>query len=204
MNRLFQVAGYAWKHSKELTPKTDKSRLWLFCDMIRCFRKYLMWTNQYSKEEFWAKSKEERESIGADYLEKGRVRDAWQKDFRENRKFLIKYSNIKYEKASLRKKRDKAYTKRFNAGKKLFVEYDVNISRQHYLPGTISIGDNVLIGKHVFIDYSGELIIHNKVSLANGVVIETHTHPIEKSIHNTSKIKINNQLHIKELLIIFR
>ncbi len=176
MNRLFQVAGYAWKHSKELTPKTGKSRLWLFCDMIRGFRKYLMWTNQYSKEEFWAKSKEERESIGADYLEKGRVRDAWQKDFRENRKFLIKYSNIKYEKASLREKRQKAYTKRYHTGTNLFVEYDVNISRQHYLEGTISIGNNVLLAKHVFIDYSGDVEIKDNVRITNGVIIETHHH----------------------------
>ena len=33
------------------------------------------------------------------------------------------------------------------------VEYDVNISRQHHLNGTITIGDNVLLAKHVFIDY---------------------------------------------------
>lgn len=181
MSRFFQVAKYAWKQSKELSAKTGRKRLCLFCDMLSCFRKYLMWTNQYISEQFWSTVGEERELIGADYLEKGRVRDAWQKDFRENREFLIKYMNIKYERASLREKRNKAYTERYHVGKNLFVEYDVNISRQHYLDGTISIGDNVLLGKHVFIDYSGELIIHDNVSIANGVIIETHTHPLEES-----------------------
>lgn len=181
MNRIKQVVKYAWRQSKEIAPETDRSRLWLFCDMIRCYRKYLMWTNQYISEQFWLKNAEERDRIGADYREKGLVRDAWQKDFRENREFLIKYMNIKYERASLREKRNKAYTERYHAGKNLFVEYDVNISRQHYLDGTISIGDNVLLGKHVFIDYSGKLIIHDNVSIANGVVIETHTHPLEES-----------------------
>lgn len=181
MNRFRQVLKYAWQQSKELVPKTGKSRFWLFCDMMRCYRKYLMWTNQYVKEQFWSRSIEERERIGADYLEKGKIRDAWQKDFRENREFLIKYMNIKYERASLREKRNKAYSERYHAGKNLFVEYDVNISRQHYLDGTISIGDNVLLGKHVFIDYSGELIIQDNVSIANGVIIETHTHPLEES-----------------------
>lgn len=180
MNRFRQVSHYAWRQSKEIAPQTGKSRLWLFCDMIRCYRKYLMWTNQYVKEQFWSKSAEERDRIGADYREKGLVRDAWQKDFRENRKFLIKYTNIKYEKASLREKRNKAYTERYKAGKNLFVEHDVNISRQHYLEGTISIGDNVLLAKHVFIDYSGELIIEDEVALANGVIIETHTHQLGK------------------------
>lgn len=149
--------------------------------MMRCFLKYRMWTNQYAKENFHKKTIGEREEIGVKYLESGKIRDAWQKDFRENREFLIKYTNIKYERASLREKRNKAYTKRFHAGKNLFVEYDVNISRQHYLEGTISIGDNVLLGKHVFIDYSGELLIHDNVSIANGVIIETHTHPLDES-----------------------
>lgn len=180
MSRFRQVSQYAWRQSKEIAPQTDKSRLWLFCDMMRCYRKYLMWTNQYVKEQFWSKSNHERERIGADYLEKGKVRDAWQKDFRENRKFLIKYTNIKYEKASLREKRNKAYTERYKAGKNLFVEYDVNISRQHYLDGKITIGDNVLLAKHVFIDYSGELILHDGVAVANGVIIETHTHHLER------------------------
>lgn len=149
--------------------------------MMRCFLKYRMWTNQYTKENFHKRTAEEREEIGTKCLETGKKRDAWQKDFRENREFLIKYMNIKYERASLREKRNRAYTERFHAGKNLFVEYDVNISRQHYLEGTISIGDNVLLGKHVFIDYSGELIIHDNVSIANGVIIETHTHPLEES-----------------------
>lgn len=187
MNRTRQVASYAWKQSKELSLQTGKSRLFLFVDMLRCYQKYLMWTNQYIKEQFWLKSCEERVQIGADYLGKGKVRDAWQKDFRENRKFLIKYTNIKYEKASLREKRNKAYTERFHAGKNLFVEYDVNISRQHYLDGKISIGNNVLFAKHVFIDYSGEVIIHDNVSIANGVIIETHTH--DSNIRHSPAIK---------------
>jgi acetyltransferase-like isoleucine patch superfamily enzyme len=153
-----------------------------------------MWTNQYVKENFHKRTAEEREAIGAKCLESGKKRDAWQKDFRGNREFLINYTNIKYERASLREKRNKAYTERYHAGKNLFVEYDVNISRQHYLDGKISIGNNVLLGKHVFIDYSGELIIHDNVAIANGVIIETHTHPLEKS----RQVPVPSRLEIGE------
>lgn len=179
IRRFFQVSHYAWIQSQDISKTEGKGfgyRLSIYIDMIFCFLKYRMWTNLYIKESFWTKNKEERELLGAKCKEEGIKRDAWQKDFRENRKFLIKYANIKYEKASLREKRNKAYTKKFHAGKNLFVEYDVNISRQHYLEGTISIGDNVLLAKHSFIDYSGELIIHDNVSIANDVIIETHTH----------------------------
>lgn len=176
MNRFRQVAYYAWKQSKDLSSEAHQSRLFLFFDMIRCYQKYRMWTNQYIKEKFYEKSPQERNLIGPDYLEKGKVRDAWQKDFRENRKFLIKYSNIKYEKASLREKRNKAYTKRYHAGKNLFVEYDVCISKQHYTEGTISIGDNVLLARGCDIDYSGGLIIWGSVGILEGVKILTHGH----------------------------
>lgn len=103
-------------------------------------------------------------------------RDAWQKDFVANRKFLVKYGNIRYEVGSMRDKRCQAYTKRFHAGKDLLVEYDVNISRQHYLDGTIVIGNNVLLAKHVFIDYSGGVEIKDDVRFTNGVIVETHSH----------------------------
>ena len=166
--RYKQVIRFAWNQSKELSAEIGKSRISLFFDMLRCYRKYLMWTNQYMKEKFHEKPSEEREEIGQKYYESGLIRDAWQKDFRENREFLIKYSDIKYEKASLREKRNEAYTKRYHAGKNLKVEYDVHLSRQHYLDGSISIGDNVLFAKHVFIDYSGELIIHNDVKISGG------------------------------------
>lgn len=182
--RLSQVSHFAWIQSKEISNGEGKGlgyRLSIYIDMMYCFLKYRMWTNQYLKEKFYNRTKSEREEIGRLYAVEGVKRDAWQKDFRDNRKFLIKYSNIKYEKAGLREKRNKAYTKRFDAGNNLNVEYDVNISRQHYLDGTISIGDNVIFAKHVFIDYSGDLIIHDNVALANGVIIETHTHDINYS-----------------------
>ncbi|MBR6963361.1 MAG: acyltransferase [Prevotella sp.] len=180
MNRFRQVSHYAWLQSNDIAKAENKGlsfRVKIYFDMMRSFLKYRMWTNQYIKENFYKRTAEERKLIGVKCLESGIIRDAWQKDFRENRKFLIKYTNIKYEKASLREKRNKAYTERYHAGKKLFVEYDVNISRQHYLEGTITIGDNVLFAKHTFIDYSGDLIIHDNVKLSDGVSIETHSHP---------------------------
>ncbi len=175
--RLGQVIKYGWQHSKEIVEKNPGfNRISIFFDILSCYRKYKMWSNQYLKESFWKKSKEERETLGAKFRKEGIKRDAWQKDFRENRNFFIKYGNAKYERVSLRNKRNKAYAKRYHAGENFVVEYDVNLSRQHYLNGTISIGNNVLLSKHVTIDYSGELIIKDYVKMADGVIIETHSH----------------------------
>lgn len=192
IGRLIQVSHYARKQSKDIAVNAERGisyRMKIYIDMMICFLKYRMWTNQYIAENFYNKNKSEREIIGQRYAEEGLKRDNWQKDFRENRNFLIKYSNIKYEKASLRSKRDKAYTERYHAGKNLFVEYDVNISRQHYLDGTISLGDNVLLAKHVFIDYSGEVIIKDNVKIASGVIIESHSHTSEGLYTNAALTK---------------
>lgn len=176
-NRALQVIKYGWKHSKlELDNVRLFSRIKIFFDILYCFRHYKMWSNEYVKEQFYQLSKSERIRIGSEYRERGIIRDAWQDDFRSNRQFLIKYSDKKYEAAHLRNKRNQAYARQFNAGSGLMVEYDVNISRQHYLNGSIQIGKNVLLAKHSFIDYSGNVVIKDNVRLTNGVIIETHHH----------------------------
>ena len=175
--RLGQIIKYGWQHSKEIAESNPGcNRLAIFLDILYCYKKYKMWSNQYLKESFWNKNKEERELLGAKFKEEGIKRDAWQKDFRENRKFLIKYSNIEYEDALLRHIRNRKYAERYHAGKNLNVEYDVHLSRQHYLDGSITIGDNVLLSKHVTIDYSGDVTIMNNVKISDGVIIESHTH----------------------------
>lgn len=177
--RIKQVTTYGWKHSGEVAQIMHKGllfRIKIFGDILYCYLAYKMWSNQYVKEKFYLQTKAGRNALGLEYKQKGKQRDAWQKDFIGNRKFLVKYSNVKYEVSGLRDKRNKAYALRYNAGRNLSVEYDVNISRQHYLDGTISIGDNVLLAKHVFIDYSGHVVIKDNVQLTNGVVIETHSH----------------------------
>lgn len=201
LKRLKQVITYGWKHAEQamkLEKKGISFRIKIFIDILYCFNTYKMWSNQYLKEQFWTLPKEHRNKIGKIYKEKGKIRDKWQKDFNENRKFLLKYTSRKYELPHLREKRNKAYAKRFNMGKGGFVEYNVELSRQHYLNGTISIGNNVLLGKNVFIDYSGEIIIEDNVRLTNGVIIESHEHCYHSDYRKPKSEIVPTQLLIKE------
>ena len=50
------------------------------------------------------------------------------------------------------------------------------------MEGSIRVGKNVLLSKHVYIDYSGELEIQDNVSIANGVIIETHHRDLEAKV----------------------
>lgn len=179
VKRAKQVSIYGWKHAGQIMNTERKEfffRVKIFIDILYCYNVYKMWSNQYLKEKFWTLSNKRRNEVGEIYKHNGIIRDAWQKDFRENRKFLHKYTSRKYELSNLREKRNRAYAKRFNMGKGCFVEYNVELSRQHYLNGTISIGNNVTFAKNVFIDYSGTVIIEDDVKIANGAIIESHTH----------------------------
>lgn len=177
-HRLRQVVRYGWEHAGRISNEylAGKKRLAVFMDILKCHHRFGMWSNQYLKERLWEQDKERRSLIGFKYQEANKKREIWVNDFYENRSFYLKYGSIEYERESLRAKRDAAYKNRYNAGNNLFVEYDVNICRQHYLEGTISIGDNVLLAKHVFIDYSGEVVLKNNVKLSDSVTIESHRH----------------------------
>ena len=175
--RIKQIITYGWKDSAIIAKDSGKNRLKVFCDIIQCFRKYFVFSYQYKKNGLWKLDSQEFDSLASKLGEANLSHDRWIIENYENHKFLSKWTQKKWEntsKGSL--KRREAYTKFFNAGKDLHVQYNVEIRREHFLFGTITIGDNVLLAKNVFIDYSGELIIHDNVSLAHGVIIETHHH----------------------------
>lgn len=205
VKRVRQVVVYGWKHAGQAMEKSKKGfffRVKLFIDILYCFQTYKIWSNQYLEEQFWTLPKEHRQNLGKIYREKGIIRDVWQKDFCDNRKFLNRYTSRKYELPYLREQRNKAYAKRFNMGPGGMVEYNVELSRQHYLNGYVTIGRNVLLAKNVFIDYSGSVDIRDNVQLTNGVIIETHMHAFHSDYHKSRREIYPTKLLINEGAVI--
>lgn len=175
--RLRMVFQYGWKDAAVISQETGRNRIGIFMDIISCFQKYFVYSNQYRKEKLYSIQGEERKNICLKLQKENTKRVQWLDEFYENYKFLNKWSSLKYEQsAGSQKKRWAAYTKRYGFGKNCVIGHDVLLVRHHNLDGTISVGNDVLIAKHTFIDYSGELIIHDNVKISNGVVIETHRH----------------------------
>lgn len=198
--RLKQVLKFGWLHSGVIQTETNKGiffRTKIFIDILYCFNIYKMWSNQYLKEKFYSLSKEERKLIGDKYFKKGVLRDEWQKDFDGTKRFLAKYTCRKYDIPTLVSKRQEAYTKYYNMGDNCAIEHNVELSRQHYLQGTIKIGKNVLLAKNVFVDYSGHVIIEDNVKLANGVIIESHHRDLE-AYERGEDINIQTSILIRE------
>lgn len=175
--RWKQVVIYGWYESTLIAKESKKSRCSVFKDIISAFYKWHVYSNQYRANRMWELTEKEKEELAFSLGEENRRRDKWVRENYHNWQFIKKWTNLKYELSpSMQQKRKKAYTKEFNAGEGLIVQFNVHIHREHYLDGTIKIGKNVLLAKNVFIDYSGFLEIEDNVALSDGVVIETHSH----------------------------
>lgn len=175
--------------SNKLCEDCDKkSRFSLFVDMIVCYKKYHIWTNQYKKERFWELSKSARNEIGMKYRYRNELADneairiaiekeSFGKHYKKNRKFLVKWSSFKYEKSNRkRRKRNKAYEKHYKMGRGCFIGYGVIISPEHGQNNNVKIGEKVLLSHNVNIDTTGGIIIKSGTAISEGVKILTHGH----------------------------
>ena len=196
LNRFFQVVVWGWKHSGIIVSEHHykASHFELFIDILRCFCKYHMWSNQYLKERFYELSSSERNEIGVRYCTLNDAREQWVLDHLENKRFFRKYGGFDKEVTSKGiKKRTRAYTRRYNMGTGCNVSFDVLIDRKHFLPGTIKIGNRCMLGKHIHLDYSGFLEIGDDVQITEGACIFTHYHRHHSSPDIAASI-INNDI----------
>lgn len=196
--RFLQVLEYGWNDAHEIASSTSNSRVAIYLDIIKSYFKYSLWSNQYKKHKFWELDETQRDEIGNKLGAVNREHDKWINEWHQERKFIQKYSSIKYDTSSnRRRKRSEAYQKRFNMGKGTDVQYDVDICKAHYMNGSIKIGKKCFLGKHTFIDYTGKVVIEDNVLIANGTIIETHHRDIQE--YNKGRdINIPTELLIRE------
>lgn len=198
LTRFLQVIEYGWNDAKEIASSCSLSRTSIYFDIIKCYIKYSLWSNQYKKLNFWELDESQRNEMGNKYGQVNKEHDKWIKEWHEERKFIEKYSNIRYDtSSSRRRKRSEAYQKRFNMGKGTDVQYNVDICKAHYMTGSIKIGKKCFLGKNTFIDYTGKVVIEDNVLIANGTIIETHHRDIQE--YNRGRdVNIPTELLIRE------
>lgn len=205
IKRWCQIFEYGWRDAQTISEELGgvKSRISIYVDILSSFNKFHLFSNQYRQLRFWELSEQQRKEKGTEFGEKNIENDIWLADYYRKKRFAAKWGDKKYGATPFgQKKRRQAYTKEFNAGEGLIIQHNVQINREHYLPGTIKIGKNVLIAKNVFIDYSGDVIIGNNVQLTNGVVIETHHHIFHSDPRVSRDIVIPTKLRIENGVVI--
>jgi acetyltransferase-like isoleucine patch superfamily enzyme len=179
--RIKQVCRYGWNDAKSICREENlnRSRCSIFMDILHCFFKYNVWSNQYKKDKLYLLAGEKKKEICLKYQKINAERDVWVKEFFDNYKFLNKWSDFKYEKsAALQSKRRSAYQKQYGLGDNCFVGYGVILQRNHYIDSVISTGKDCFIAENTNIDYTGGLILEDHVSISEDVKILTHNHEL--------------------------
>lgn len=201
--RTFEICLKGWKNAGRFAKWNPKALFVIWRDMIKLCRKYLIDRKGYVLNRLCELKEEERENIGRIYYqhhtsENRAIEWNWNKEYFKDRAFQNKYTSKKWEKtASKVERRRIAYKRRYNMGDGCIVQYDVDINRAHLLNGKITIGNHVLLAKHVFIDYSGDVIIKDDVKLSAGVTIESHSHEFKPGPSRQENMAIPTRIEIE-------
>lgn len=188
--RLSQVIKFGWKDAKEIAALEGvrKSRFALFFDILSCFKKYYIFSNQYKNKKVWNLSEQERISLSETIGKKNRKRDQWVDSHYEDWKFLSKYTSLSWQETPEKiKERNEAYRCHYGWGENISVQYGVTFICEHFSKGRLTCGKNILFARNVDIDYTGDLTIGNYVYISEGVKILTHDHEFDYSGKDESK-----------------
>ena len=204
--RLLQTLRFGIVDTKDIRKKEKSSILRaiiIYFDIIKSFLFYRMKSIEYKEHKFYKLSSSDKRKKGLELKNNNLLRDAWYKDNYRTKLFLSKYTSLKYESSiRLQEIRNRAYKTYFSLGENCWVHYNVIFSREHFVNGKLIVGNNVLFGKNVFIDYTGTLGIKDGVRITNGVIIETHAHSYHSDYRITKNDIYSSSLVVEEGAVI--
>ena len=155
IKRLLQVHKYGWRDAKEIASRSEvKMGRWaVFCDIMRCFKQYYLFSNQYKSNELWHFSESERVPLAEKLGNLNKQKDRFVDFYYDNWKFLDKYTSIKWQRSPKAiAQREKAYKEHYQFGGSVKVQYGVTLICEHFSIGKIKMGNDVLLARNCDID----------------------------------------------------
>ena len=202
--RIRQVISYGWKDANEITKNQEcnKSRIWVFFDIIKCFQTYYIFSNQYKQNKIWEKDNIERHNLCQQQGDLNRTHDNWVVFYYKNWRFLDRYTQLKWQRSPrLIAKRDAAYAKNYGFGENLSVQYGVTLICEHFCIGKIKAGKNILLARNCDIDITGDIEIGDNVGILEGAKILTHAHDSYHFMKDSDLIPFSNRAYKTNLKI---
>lgn len=182
LRKLSKVIGYIKNQSAQISCKYNIAGFRLFFDMLYCYLKYGIWSNQYIKNQLFEKVDPEKKEICIKCGLSNKSRLIWENNAFKDRKFFTKYSTVKADSTrKKRRERQEAYKSKFNLEYPFYIGYDVIFDRHHFSTEKIKFGKGTFIGNSCVFDYSGGLIIKKNFECAEGVKILTHNHSFSQN-----------------------
>ena len=200
--RFFQVLKYGWVDSKAIANEFHANRILIYRDIIHFYRLYNLWSYHYRNERMWALPENEKIELAQKIGEKFKKRDDFVIYNYANKRFLSKWTNLKYGSSpKLAKKRAVAYRKWYKMPNTSIVQHGVMLLCEHYSIGNLKIGEHVLLARNVDIDFTGDLEICDHANISEGVKILTHAHDKFDFIDEEEYIPFSNRAYKTPLKI---
>lgn len=160
--------------------KLDQRNWWsIYRDMIVQYLRYGILPTQYTNNRIYKLIGNERKEVCKKICKQNKEKNDWNRLYRSNWRFMAKWSKEKYSgRPYLSYLRAKAYQRHYHLPNYPMIQYGVQIICEHYCVGKLIIGKKVLLARNVDLDYTGDLIIEDGVSLSEGVKILTHNHDL--------------------------
>lgn len=175
--RFFQVIRYGWTDAKSIATQNNAYAFAVYLDILKHYRLYGLWSFHYKKDNLWNKSEEQKKEIAQRVGDLYKQRDLFVQYRFDERRFLAKYSSMKYDTSSrLMKKRGDAYRRHYHLDDSCIIQYGLILMTEHYTIGELKVGKSCFLGRNVDIDYTGGLTVGDHVSIMDGVKILTHAH----------------------------
>jgi acetyltransferase-like isoleucine patch superfamily enzyme len=196
MKQLIRRLFKKWFFAKKIASLTEGGRsvFSIYCDFKSKHRNYGITRWQYQENRLFELSGDEL-SVKCDQLKKENdTINQWVKERFRTRRFLTKYMDHRFENSlRLIKKRQKAYTQFYGLGEKCSVQYGVSIISEHHHTGHFKVGDYCLFARNCDIDITGDLMVGNGVSFAEGCKVLTHSHDFFGAYDDCELIPYSNR-----------
>lgn len=92
------------------------------------------------------------------------------------------------------------YRMMYRIGKRAVIENHVRFMRTHRRKdgGRLTVGRHAIIARDVHIDFTGEVVLGNDVTLSAGAEIYSHSHPIKAGFTSEQKETTLHRVEIKD------
>lgn len=196
MKHLVRRIFKKWFFAKKIASLTGgkQTTLSIYSDFKKKHRNYGITRKQYQENRLFELSGADL-SVRCNQLKKENdTVNQWVKERFRTRRFLTKYMDHRFENSlRLIKKRQKAYTQFYGFGEKCSVQYGVSIISEHHHTGHFKVGDYCLFARNCDIDITGDLMIGNGVSFAEGCKVLTHSHDFFGAYDDCELIPYSNR-----------
>lgn len=201
-HKLYIIFFLAWREASKLSREGKGNVIYIYMRYLNCRFKVHMSLQEFADLMIQTPDRRSFNAKIAEIIECDRFMKNWIRGYFKNWRFLTKFSSMKYDASpKMLAERIRAYRKRYDIGKRAYIQYGVKIIAEHFSNGRFKVGDDVLLARDVDLDTTGDLEIMDGAKILEGAKILTHAHDLLHMKDDRKLIRYSNRAYVTPLVI---